>query len=91
MTYECDYDAVLTMKARRDRLDDAISTMAANSEFTLGVRRLGCLSGVSNLTGLALAVQIGDWHRFTGSTIGSSSAWCPRSTPPGNRGSKDPR
>jgi transposase len=71
MTYESDYDAVLTVKARRDRLDDAIAQMAANSEFTPLVRRLSCLRGVSNLTALALAVEIGDWHRFTGNTIGS--------------------
>ena len=30
-----------------------------------------CLRGVSTLTGFALAVEIGDWHRFTGNTIGS--------------------
>jgi transposase len=71
MTLESDYDAVLTVKARRDRLDDAIAQMAANSEFTPIVRRLGCLRGVGNLTALALAVEIGDWHRFTGNTIGS--------------------
>ena len=35
------------------------------------VRRLGCLRGVSTLTGFALAVEIGEWHRFTGNTIGS--------------------
>jgi transposase len=70
-TYESDYDAVLTVKARRDRLDGAIAAMAANSEFTPLVRRLGCLRGVSNLTALALTVEIGDWHRFTGNTIGS--------------------
>jgi transposase len=35
------------------------------------VRRLGCLRGISTLTGFALAVEIGDWHRFTGATIGS--------------------
>ena len=35
------------------------------------VHRLGCLRGVSILTGFALAVEIGDWHRFTGRTIGS--------------------
>jgi hypothetical protein len=35
------------------------------------VRRLSCLRGVSNLTALALAVEIGDWDRFTGNTIGS--------------------
>jgi len=71
MTYESDYDAVLTVKARRDRLDAAIAVMAADSEFTPLVHRLGCLRGVSTLTGFALAVEIGDWHRFTGNTIGS--------------------
>jgi transposase len=71
MTFETDYDAVLTVKARRDRLDAAIATMAADCEFTPIVRRLGCLRGVSTLTGFALAVEIGDWDRFTGRTIGS--------------------
>jgi transposase len=70
-TFESDYDAVLTVKARRDRLDAAIATMAADSEFTAMVHRLGCLRGVSTLTGFALAVELGDWHRFTGNTIGS--------------------
>ena len=32
------------------------------------VRRLGCLRGIGTLTGFALAVEIGDWHRFTGNT-----------------------
>ena len=71
MTFESDYDAVLTVLARRDRLDVAIAAMAADSEFTPLVRRLGCLKGVSTLTGFALAVEIGDFHRFTGNTIGS--------------------
>jgi transposase len=35
------------------------------------VHRLGCLRGISTLTGFGLAVEIGDWHRFTGSTIGT--------------------
>ena len=47
MTFESDYDAVLTVKARRDRLDDAIAAMAADCEFTPLVRRLGCLRGVA--------------------------------------------
>jgi transposase len=45
--------------------------MAMNSEYTPVVRRLGCLRGVSTLTSFGLAVEIGDWHRFTGSTIGA--------------------
>src|SRR5680860_212260 len=45
--------------------------MAADSEFTPVVHRLGCLRGVSTLTGFALAVEIGDRGRFTGTTISS--------------------
>jgi transposase len=71
LTFDSDYENVLTVKARRDRLDTAIGEMAADSEFTELVHRLGCLRGVSTLTGFALAVEIGDWHRFTGNTIGS--------------------
>lgn len=71
LTFESDYDAVLTVTARRDRLDKAIFELAVDSEFTPIVHRLGCLRGVATLTAFALAVEIGDWHRFTGSTIGS--------------------
>ena len=70
-TFESDYDAVLAVKARRDRLDDAIAQMAADSEFTAMVHRLGCLRGIGTLTGFALAVEVGDWDRFTGRSIGS--------------------
>lgn len=65
------YDAVNHTLARRDRLDAMIVDLAADSEFTAVTRRLACLRGVSTLTGFALAVEIGDWHRLTGSTIGS--------------------
>ncbi|WP_406049628.1 IS110 family transposase [Kribbella sp. NBC_00889] len=71
LTFESGYDAVLSVQARRDRLDAAIEKIATDSEFTPIVRRLGCLRGVSTLTGFALAVEIGDWHRFTGNTIGA--------------------
>jgi transposase len=71
LAFDSDYDAVLTVAARRDRLDAAITTMAADSEFTSVVHRLGCLRGVSTLTGFALAVEIGDWTRFSGTSIGS--------------------
>jgi transposase len=71
LTFESDYEALLATRARRDRLDAAITAMAAASEFTPVVRRLTCLRGVSTLTAFALAVEIGDWHRFTGATIGS--------------------
>jgi transposase len=71
LAFDAGYDTVLATQARRERLDEAIEQMAADSEFTALVRRLGCLRGVSTLTGFALAVEIGDWSRFTGNTIGS--------------------
>jgi transposase len=71
LTFESNYDAVLSVKARRDRLDTAIAEMAADCEFTPLVHRLGCLRGIGTLTGFALAVEVGDWDRFTGKTIGS--------------------
>ena len=71
MAFDADYDHVLTMQARRRRLDSVIEEIAADGEFTSIVRRVSCLRGVSTLTGFALAVEIGDWDRFTGNTIGS--------------------
>jgi transposase len=71
LAFDSDYETVLAVRARRDRLDVAVGAMAAESEFTPLVHRLGCLRGISGLTGFALAVEIGDWHRFTGNTIGS--------------------
>ena len=71
LAFDADYDAVLATLARRDRLDRAIAELAEDSEFTPLVHRLGSLRGIGPLTGFALAVEIGDWHRFTGATIGS--------------------
>lgn len=69
--FDAGYDAVTAILARRDRLDRDILTMAADGEFTAVTRRLSCLRGISTLTGFALAVEIGDWDRFTGRTIAS--------------------
>ena len=81
LTFESDYDAVLTVKARRDRLDVAIAEMAADSEFTPLVQRLGCLRGIGTLTGFALAVELGDWTDSPATPSAPSSAWSPASTP----------
>ena len=71
LAYDAALETVLLTTARRARLDRAITEMAFNSEFTPVVRRLCCLRGVATLTGFGLAVEIGDWDRFTGSTIGA--------------------
>jgi transposase len=71
MTYDAAFDAMLATIDRRDRLDDAIAEMAAHSPFMPVVDRLQCVRGISTLTAFGLAVEIGDWHRFTGRTIGA--------------------
>ncbi len=71
LAFDIAYDTMLTTVARRDRLDAAITTMAGDSEFTPVVTRLGCLRGVSTLTSFGLAVEIGDWMRLTGRSIGA--------------------
>jgi transposase len=69
--YDYSFDAVLAATAARERLDEQITDVAASPRFADAVDRLGCLRGISALTGLALTVEIGDWSRFTGSTIGA--------------------
>src|SRR5690606_24967376 len=59
--FDAAYDTVTSILARRARLDKEILAMAAESEFTPVTARLGCLRGISTLTGFALAVEIGDW------------------------------
>jgi transposase len=71
LAFDIAYDTMLATVARRDRLDAAIAAMAADSEFTAVVTRLGCLRGVSTLTGFGLAVEIGNWHRLSGRSIGA--------------------
>lgn len=71
LAFDSSLESMLLTAQRRDRLDSAISEMAADSVFTPVVNRLGCLRGVSTLTAFGLAVEIGDWHRLTGRSIGA--------------------
>lgn len=71
LAYDTAYDPMLATVDRRDRLDAAIAEMSADSVYTPVVTRLGCLRGTSTLTAFGLAVEIGDWRRLTGRSIGA--------------------
>ena len=71
LAFDSAYEAMTLTLDRRTRLDKAILAMAEASEFTDLVHRLCCLRGISTLTGFGLAVEVGDWTRFSGSTIGA--------------------
>jgi transposase len=71
LAYEMALDAMVAGVHRRHRLDEAIAVMAVESEFTPVVRALSCVRGISTLTAFGLAVEIGDWSRLTGRSIGA--------------------
>jgi transposase len=71
LAFDIAYDTMLATLARRDRLDAAIAVMAGDSVFTPVVTRLGCVRGISTLTAFGLAVEIGDWRRLDGRSIGA--------------------
>ena len=81
VAFDSDYDAVPTVLARRDRLDAAILAMAAESEFTPVVHRLGCLRADLHPDRVRPGGGDRDRSRFSGNTIGSFIAWCRASTP----------
>jgi transposase len=90
LAYDTALDTMLATVDRRDRLDEAIAAMAADSVYTPVVTRLGCLRGVATLTAFGLAVEIGDWHRFTGRSIGAFLGLVPSESSTGGHRSQGP-
>jgi transposase len=82
------HGAVLAVQARRDRLDGAIAELAATPTWAPVVARLACLGGVGVLTSFGLAVEIGDWQRFTGATVGARLGLVPSEQSSGGRRSQ---
>lgn len=80
--------AVLGAGLRRDRLDEQITQMAASLPYAPVVARLGCLRGVGTLTAFGLCVEIGDWHRLSGATIGAYLGLVPTESQSGGRHSR---
>jgi len=69
--YDTTLETVLLATSRRARLDTAIVVMAHEPQWWPTVAMLQCLRGISTLTAFGLAVEVGDWTRFSGSTIGA--------------------
>ena len=50
--------------ARRDRIEDELTKLAADSPCAQAIGRLRCLRGIDTLSALGLCAEIGDWERF---------------------------
>ncbi|WP_166826303.1 IS110 family RNA-guided transposase [Brevibacterium limosum] len=69
LSAELETETLLMAHVRR--LDATIADLVAEAEETPIIDALMCFRGISITTGFGLAVEIGDWTRFTGATIGS--------------------
>jgi len=81
-------EAFVTMQGaceRRAALDAAIAVEAGEPRWAEVVGRLACLRGVSTLTAFGLAVEIGDWQRFSGRSIGAYLGLVPSESSSGER------
>jgi hypothetical protein len=90
IAYEESLAAMYAVQARRVALDAAIAEEAAQEPWAGIVGRLCCLRGVSVLTAFGLAVEIGDWQRFDGRSIGAYLGLVPRESSSGERRSLGP-
>ncbi len=85
IAYEEALAAMYAVQTRREALDAAIAAEAAREPWAGVVGRLCCLRGVSVLTAFGLAVEIGDWQRFEGRSLGAYLGLVPRESSSGER------
>lgn len=71
IAFEASLEAAQLTLDRRNGLDAKITALAATDRYAPVVRALMCLRGISVPTAFGVAVEIGDWPRFTGSTNGA--------------------
>lgn len=69
--YDTSLETVEMTLGRQNRLDVRIATLAETEPYVEVVHALMCLRGISVLTAFGLTVEVGDWNRFTGKTIGA--------------------
>lgn len=70
-TLEAAIELEVILLAHLNRLEVLIAEHAQNCEYTAVINALKCFRGIDTTTAFGLAVEIGDWTRFTGSSIGS--------------------
>jgi transposase len=71
LTLEADLELVVLLKEHLKRLEVQITEQIEDCEYREVINALMCFRGIAVTTAFGLAVEIGDWTRFTGSSIGS--------------------
>jgi transposase len=70
-TYQADVEQAELHAGHLKRIDRQVTVTAAACRYGPVIEALMCLRGIQMTIGFGLAVEIGDWTRFTGSSVGS--------------------
>lgn len=70
-TYEADVEHGELLAGHLKRIDNQVTATAATCRYGPVIDALMCLPGIRVTTAFGLAVEIRDWTRSTGSSIGS--------------------
>lgn len=70
-SYETELEHEELLAAHLKRIDQRLAQIAKNCQYTPVIEALMCLRGIEVTTGFGLAVEVGDWTRFSGATIAS--------------------
>lgn len=70
-TYESYVEQAELAAEHLKRVDERVAAVAKDCQYTPVIDALMCLRGIQVTSGFGLAVEIGDWTRFTGANIGS--------------------
>ncbi len=84
------YETVLLAKARRDRLEEKITAIAGDSEFTGARPAPGLPAGHLHVDRFRAGGRFGDWQRFTGASIGAYLGLVPSEHSSGQSRSQGP-
>lgn len=87
-TLDADIELEVLLLAHLKRLEAQITEHAQECEYAGVINALKCFRGIDTTTAYGLAVEIGDWTRFTGSTIGSYLGLVPSEHSSGNKHSQ---
>lgn len=71
LTLEADLELQVLLLGHLKRLEAEIAKQAGECEYADVINALMCFRGIDITTAFGLAVEIGDWTRFTGASIGA--------------------
>ncbi|MGP5123000.1 transposase [Glutamicibacter ardleyensis] len=70
-SYHADVELVELLAAHLKHFDQHIEETTPTCEYAQVINALMCTRGMSLTTGFSLAVEVGDWSRFTGNRVSS--------------------